>query len=231
VRITKGGFDHIEKIELFQIENETSKPIAYGWYGQRRELLGSILRGEYSSGIRVRAGNILIGDAHLLGRCFKESRFNSYVIGEIHVDSDDLIPNSRRDDFVDNKIKGTFYNEIERLVGLPISKQIRLRSRLKSEAVRKNKSESSSGDSNEKSVWPSKKNTSVFEQIQKGDDNIYGSQVEGDLETNIEITDERRRAQRSLPHYTYPISFAEVLTKCCKGCDKLQELLNYITKA
>jgi len=77
-------------------------------------------------------GNIQLGDAHLLDFCYREPRFNGYVIGEVHVDCHDLIPNSRRDDFVDNMNKGIFYNLIEKKVGLPISKDIRLRSRLAS---------------------------------------------------------------------------------------------------
>lgn len=131
VKLTSKGHDIIDGIEPFEIKvNGTA--VAYGWYGKRKDLLGAITKGQMSSGIRVRVGNIQIGDNHLLDGCFRESRFNSYVVGEIHVDSADLIPNSRRDDFVDNEIKGLFYNEIERELGLPISKQIRLNSRLKS---------------------------------------------------------------------------------------------------
>jgi len=132
VRITKGDGDRIDGIEFFEIKNGKDQPFAYGWYGRRRELLGSIVKGDDSSGVRLRVGNIQIGDAHLLDFCFREPRFNSYVPGEVHVACDTLIPNSRRDDFVDNREKGIFYNLIEREVGLPISKEIRLRSRLAS---------------------------------------------------------------------------------------------------
>jgi molecular chaperone HtpG len=132
IKLTKGDCDPIEGIEFFQIQNGKNQLIACGWYGRRRDLLGSIVRGDDSSGIRVRVGNIQIGDPHLLDFCFRESRFNSYVTGEVHVECGDLIPNSRRDDFVDNMSKGLFYNSIEREVGLPISKEIRLRSRLAS---------------------------------------------------------------------------------------------------
>jgi hypothetical protein len=131
VKLTSKGHDIIQGIEPFEIKiNGTA--VAYGWYGKREDLLGAITKGQMSSGIRVRVGNIQIGDNHLLDGCFRESRFNSYMVGEIHVDCTELIPNSRRDDFVDNETKGFFYNEIERELGLPISKQIRLQSRLKS---------------------------------------------------------------------------------------------------
>jgi len=135
VRLTKRGFDHIDNIKFFEIRLKEENPVAYGWYGVRHDFLGSIIKGDITSGIRVRAGNILIGDAHQLDSCFREARFNSYMIGEIHVDSGDLLPNSRRDDFVDNKVKTEFYNSIEREIGLPISKEIRLLSRLRSKTV------------------------------------------------------------------------------------------------
>ena len=129
VKITKKGYDYIDGIKLIEL-NIMNTPVAYGWYGNRRDLLGGIAKGEESSGIRVRVGNLLLGDAHLLDGCFRESRFNGYVIGEIHVDCPDLIPNSRRDDFIDNEAKTLFYNEVEKVIGLPISKLIRQKSRV-----------------------------------------------------------------------------------------------------
>jgi len=132
VKTTKKGFDYIENINLFKIKIR-GRAVAFGWYGQRRDLLGAIAKGQRGSGISVRLGNLLIGDSHLLDDCFREPRFNSYVIGEIHVDCPDLLPNSRRDDFVDNEMKTLFYNAIEQDIGLPISKEIRLRSRLASD--------------------------------------------------------------------------------------------------
>ena len=131
VKLTSKGHDVIIGFEPFEIKiGEVT--VAYGWLGKRRDLLGAITRGDLSSGIRVRDGNIQIGDSHLLDGCFRESRFNSYMIGEIHVDYAELIPNSRRDDFIDNETKGLFYDAVEREIGLRISKGIRLNSRFKS---------------------------------------------------------------------------------------------------
>jgi hypothetical protein len=131
IKVTKKGYDYIDDVIFFNLEVK-GKGLAYGWYGKRRELLGGISKGNRISGIRVRVGNILIGDQHLLDNCFKEPRFNSYILGEIHVASKQLSPNSRRDDFVDSDFKTIFYNEIERKIGLPISKEIRLKSKLNS---------------------------------------------------------------------------------------------------
>jgi molecular chaperone HtpG len=136
ISMKKSGTDKIVEVRTFEIRKGNEEPIAYGWYGLRKDLLGSIKRGEAYSGIRVRVGNILIGDGHLLDRCFREDRFNGYMIGEIHVSSFNLIPNSRRDDFIDNETKTLFYNSIEKEVGLPISKHIRLTSRSVSKEVK-----------------------------------------------------------------------------------------------
>lgn len=129
------AIDNIDDIHFFDIKPNEKNPVAYGWYGKRKNLIGSIRKGEGYSGIRVRVGNILLGDAHLLDRCFREDRFNGYMIGEIHVNNSQLVPNSRRDDFIDNETKTLFYNAIEKKVGLPISKAIRLMSRIKTDAI------------------------------------------------------------------------------------------------
>ncbi|MDZ7833532.1 MAG: ATP-binding protein [Desulfobacterales bacterium] len=127
VKLTSKGHDYIVGVEFFEIRAKGSV-VAYGWYGKRKDLLGAITKGDLTSGIRVRVGDIQIGDNHLLDSCFRENRFNSYMIGEIHVDSPELIPNSRRDNFIDNEIKEIFYNEIERKLGIPLSKEIRYQS-------------------------------------------------------------------------------------------------------
>lgn len=128
---SKGTTDILEDIHFIDLEIDGSN-IASGWIGKRRDCLGSISKGEGISGIRIKIGNITIGNEHLLDPFFREERFNSYAIGEIHVNSNKLTPNSRRDDFVDSRTKNLFYNTIEREIGLPISKEIRLRSKLKS---------------------------------------------------------------------------------------------------
>ena len=132
IKSTNKRVDSIKGVKFFDI-NTSEGMIASGWYGNRKNLIGAINRGEGISGIRVRDGNIMIGDEHILDGCFREARFNSYVLGEIHINSSKLIPNSRRDDFVDNQTKTEFYNMIDRDIGLPLSKEIRLRSRLKSQ--------------------------------------------------------------------------------------------------
>jgi len=150
VRLTKKAYDQIDGVDCFDLKI-CDTTIANCWIGKRRELSGGIAKGDHSSGIRVRIGNILLGDAHFLDRCFREARFNSYCIGEIHVECPDLIPNSRRDDYVDNEMKTLFFNAVEKRIGFPLSKEIRYRSRLASNAHKERESkciENKCADSN-----------------------------------------------------------------------------------
>ncbi len=98
--------------------------LAYAWIAKSR-LLGIIQDKEGIGGIRVRSGNILIGDNSLLSRYFRENRFNKYLIGELHIIESRLVLNSRRDDFEDNKYKEELYIEFARNIGLPYSRYIR----------------------------------------------------------------------------------------------------------
>jgi len=150
--------DIIDKIEYFNIETN-DEIIASGWYGKRKKLIGAINRSEAVSGIRVRDGNIMIGDEHLLDNCFRETRFNSYVLGEIHINTSKLLPNSRRDDFIDNQTKTQFYSMIERDIGLPISKEIRLTSRLRSQELQAKREQAESTQTNNPVSQPEAKLT------------------------------------------------------------------------
>jgi molecular chaperone HtpG len=50
-------------------------------------------------GLRVRAGNIQVGAANILESAFLEPRFNAWCVGELHIITDRILPNGRRDDF------------------------------------------------------------------------------------------------------------------------------------
>lgn len=70
------------------------------WYAQTA-FYGTINESSIK-GIRIRQGNILIGDKSTCNSYFKEERFNGWIIGELHVLDPELIANSRRDDFEKN---------------------------------------------------------------------------------------------------------------------------------
>ena len=50
-------------------------------------------------GIRVRQGNLEIGDEYFVANIYRERRFATWNIGEIHIWNHNLIPNARRDGF------------------------------------------------------------------------------------------------------------------------------------
>jgi len=129
VPVMKGRGDKLYEVECKTIKFDNGELLAVYWIGMRERMKGAITRGDLRGGIKIRVGDILIGDSHLLNQYFREPRFNHYCVGEIHIVSDKLIPNGRRDDFVDNEYKSIFYHEFERVLGLPLSKEIRFKSR------------------------------------------------------------------------------------------------------
>lgn len=85
----------IEYIELFGNDGELS---AFGWIADH-SYMGAIPKRLGLGGIRLRAGNIQVGDESLLAPLYPELRFAAWAMGDIHVSSKKIIPNGRRDDF------------------------------------------------------------------------------------------------------------------------------------
>ncbi len=82
------------------------KLIAWSWVGlstfkgvlsEKRDTPDYKMRG-----IRLRAGNIQIGDGGVFKNLFRENRYTKYFIGEVYAVDTNLIPNSRRDYFEEN---------------------------------------------------------------------------------------------------------------------------------
>ena len=96
---------------------------ALGWYGVSN-WYGSLSEHELS-GIRVRKGNILIGDSKTLNAIFKEARFNGWTQGELFIVTDKLIPNARRDDFEQNEAYYQLIKALQNGIGTDITRLIR----------------------------------------------------------------------------------------------------------
>ena len=71
---------------------------AVGWVAHS-SYLGAIPKGERIRGIRVRVGNIQVGDEGVFDHLFEEERFNRWCVGEVHILDSRIIPNGRRDYF------------------------------------------------------------------------------------------------------------------------------------
>lgn len=113
--------DNISEIgtKVFTYDGET---IAYLWYA-KTSFYGT-LQDEALKGIRVRKGNILIGDKTTLNHIFKDERFNGWLLGELHILSDRLIPNARRDEMEKNAVYSAMIDDM-RIWADGISSEIR----------------------------------------------------------------------------------------------------------
>lgn len=118
----KNTTDEISDIQTFSFMNSDKELLAVGWIATT-SFLGSIYD-RTIKGIRVRKGNILIGDGQTLNITFKDARFNGWSIGEIFAIHSKLVPNARRDNFEKNP---TYFTFIENLTTLAssITKEIR----------------------------------------------------------------------------------------------------------
>lgn len=88
------------------------------------EYAGAISSGLLVKGLRVRSGNIQVGESSLLEELFPETRFNSWSIGEVHILDRKIIPNGRRDHFE----QGVHYENLTNQLS-PIIKDIARRCR------------------------------------------------------------------------------------------------------
>ena len=105
------NYDDISKLEFKDFYDEEGHLIAWMWYGLSR-FEKSIPKINQMRGIRVRSGNIQIGNDDVLQNLFKENRGNYYFVGEVFTEDDKLIPNSQRDYFNENEARVKFEDEL-----------------------------------------------------------------------------------------------------------------------
>lgn len=117
----KRNVDMIRDVDV-QVFSRGEAPSAILWYA-KTNFFGTIIDNSIK-GLRVRQGNILIGDKGSCNHLFKEERFNGWMIGELHIIDKEIIANSRRDGFE----KNTAYYELDEMLrewAFRISKDIR----------------------------------------------------------------------------------------------------------
>ena len=97
----KKKIDEIHDIETYEIRNSKNDLLAWGWYSVSsfKKVMPKV---NTARSLRLRKGNIQIGLEEALTKLFKEERGTKYYFGEVHVVSSELIPNARRDYFLDN---------------------------------------------------------------------------------------------------------------------------------
>ena len=93
--------DQFNELQFITIPGVDGGISAVGWV-LHHGYTGALPTHTLLKGIRIRAGNIQVGDDRLLEELFSEARFNSWAVGEIHVIDPRVIPNGRRDHFEQN---------------------------------------------------------------------------------------------------------------------------------
>jgi hypothetical protein len=90
--------DRFHGIQFFEIPGTDAGIDVVGWILDH-SYLGAFPRNLHIGGLRLRTGNLQVGESDILADLFTEPRFNSWSVGEFHIINDKLLPNGRRDDF------------------------------------------------------------------------------------------------------------------------------------
>ncbi|MGA2545390.1 MAG: ATP-binding protein [Rectinemataceae bacterium] len=97
IETREGLIDHIRDIELVECVSRQGQLLCRGWFAQTG-FLSAFPQYVTMRGIRLRQGNIAVGDEYFFKDLFTESRFATWHIGELHV-TPELKLNARRDGF------------------------------------------------------------------------------------------------------------------------------------
>lgn len=123
VEYAPGRTDPFTEVEFLAIPSVDGTLAAVGWI-LHHGYIGALPSRSSIRGLRVRCGNIQVGEDRLFEELFPESRFNSWTVGEVHVVDPRIIPNGRRDHFEQN----VHYNHLLTHL-LPTAKEIGRRCR------------------------------------------------------------------------------------------------------
>lgn len=126
--INENVSDRVQSIEKFEFKATDNSILARGWFAKTR-LLASLPKSCAMRGIRVRQGNISIGDEYLLEDVFSERRFATWHIGSIEV-GPQLRPNARRDGFEETPAFERFLEQAA-MLGRHLSRQCRQYSKIR----------------------------------------------------------------------------------------------------
>jgi hypothetical protein len=105
--------DVIKGIEAFTVKGPEGRDIGRGWYAVTN-FLAALPPQVAMRGMRVRQGNIEIGDEYHLASLYSERRFASWHIGEVHLDYS-VKANARRDGFEQSPEHEAFLEQMNSL--------------------------------------------------------------------------------------------------------------------
>jgi hypothetical protein len=84
--------------EILKLSGVDGAIAAIGWV-LHHDYSGALSNRTLVKGLRLRSGNVQVGDHALLENLFPEPRFNSWAVGEIHIVDPKILANGRRDHF------------------------------------------------------------------------------------------------------------------------------------
>jgi Histidine kinase-, DNA gyrase B-, and HSP90-like ATPase len=124
--VRKGAWESFGEIQFLKVPAIDGGIGGAGWV-LHHGYAGAIPSKLGIRGLRIRAGNLQIGDEKVLEQVFPEPRFNSWAVGEIHILDPRVVPNGRRDYFERNTHLHNFLNHLA-----PVARDISLRCRTSS---------------------------------------------------------------------------------------------------
>lgn len=89
-------------VEFFRDYDKNGNLLFLGWYSLTTSLNEQMRSINRARGFRLRKSNIQVGNEYTLEKLHREQRGNFYFFGEVYAFHPDLLPNSRRDYFVEN---------------------------------------------------------------------------------------------------------------------------------
>ena len=102
----------IKDVLFFSEKDKEDKLLYWGWRSVSNIQNIRLTSINKARGLRLRKGNIQIGGESVLSPVFRDTRFNYYVIGEVHALNPGLVPNGRRDDFEDSILYTEFKGKL-----------------------------------------------------------------------------------------------------------------------
>ena len=126
----------IAKVMPISDVDDDFESMAKGWV-LHHDYPGALPQSLNTRGLRLRVGNIQVGDERVLEYLFKETRFNSWCIGEIHITSPMIKPNIRRDNLEPSPALDNLENSL-RILTRNLSQICRERSMERNKKVKTN---------------------------------------------------------------------------------------------
>ncbi|BCH31850.1 hypothetical protein MesoLjLc_37800 [Mesorhizobium sp. L-8-10] len=120
----------IGELTLIELPGMHGGLAGLGWFAHH-DYKGAIPASALVKGVRVRVGNIQVGDHTILEQIFPESRFNSWAVGEVHIFDRRIVPNGRRDQFETNAHYANLVNQLSP-IGRDVARRCRTSSMLRS---------------------------------------------------------------------------------------------------